>query len=334
MGTCKFLPYFLAGVAFSLGVLWMHQTFTTSPLRRYLDVSLLEIPHRSPELVYKQRRVMDPPRRDVLTVTPWLAPIVWEGTFDPLIVDGLYKPLDLTIATTVFAVGKYMRFLKGFLESAEKHYLVGFRVHYYVFTDQPGEVPRVSLGPGRNLTAIRVPKFDRWQEISLRRMEIIRKTIEEQIRREAQYIYCLDVDMFFHDRVGAEVLDELVAALHAWFYQEDRNRFPYERRPASAANVPLDQGDFYYQAAVFGGLVDNVYQLVKTCEENLLVDKRNDIEAAWQEESHLNKYLIRHKPTKLLSPEYMWDDNKQRGNEVKVIRFSTLNKNLAEVRDN
>uniref|UniRef100_W5LXG5 Uncharacterized protein n=1 Tax=Lepisosteus oculatus TaxID=7918 RepID=W5LXG5_LEPOC len=222
-----------------------------------------------------------PRRRDVLTITPWLAPIVWEGTFDPLIVDGLYKPLDLTIATTVFAVGKY-----------------------------------------------------RHQPFSLRRMEIIRKTIEEQIRREAKYIYCLDVDMLFHDRVGAEVLDELVAALHAWFYQEDRNRFPYERRPASAANVPLDQGDFYYQAAVFGGLVDNVYQLVKTCEENLLVDKRNDIEAAWQEESHLNKYLIRHKPTKLLSPEYMWDDNKQRGNEVKVIRFSTLNKNLAEVRDN
>ncbi|MBN3322105.1 GBGT1 acetylgalactosaminyltransferase, partial [Atractosteus spatula] len=277
---------------------------------------------------------MEPPRTDVLTVTPWLAPVVWDGTFDPLIVDGIYKPLDLTIATTVFAVGKYMRFLKGFLESAEKHYLVGFRVHYYVFTDQPGEVPKVHLAPGRNLTTLRVPKFDRWQEISLRRMEIIRKTVEEQIRREARYIYCLDVDMHFQNRVGAEVLGELVAALHAWFYQEDRNRFPYERRPASTAYVPPDQGDFYYQAAVFGGLVDNVYRLVKTCEENLLVDKRNDIEAAWQEESHLNKYLIRHKPTKLLSPEYMWDDNKQRAGEVKVIRFSTLNKNLAEVRDN
>ncbi|XP_069054947.1 globoside alpha-1,3-N-acetylgalactosaminyltransferase 1-like [Lepisosteus oculatus] len=289
----------------------------------------------SPEgLVYKQTRVLEPQRRDVLTVTPWLAPIVWEGTFDPLIIDSIYKPLNVTIATTVFAVGKYIRFLKGFLESAEKHYLVGFRVHYYVFTDQPGEVPRVSLGPGRNLTAIRVPKFDRWQEISLRRMEIIRKTIEEQIRREARYIYCLDVDMFFHERVGAEVLGELVAALHPWFYYFDRDQFTYERRLASAAYVPQGQGDFYYQAAVFGGLVDDVYRLVKTCEENLVVDKRNDIEAAWQEESHLNKYLIRHKPTKLLSPEYIWDDKRQHVNEIKVIRFSTLYKNLAEVRDN
>uniref|UniRef100_W5LVU4 Uncharacterized protein n=1 Tax=Lepisosteus oculatus TaxID=7918 RepID=W5LVU4_LEPOC len=61
----------------------------------------------SPEgLVYKQTRVLEPRRRDVLTVTPWLAPIVWEGTFDPLIIDSIYKPLNVTIATTVFAVGK------------------------------------------------------------------------------------------------------------------------------------------------------------------------------------------------------------------------------------
>ncbi|MBN3316954.1 GBGT1 acetylgalactosaminyltransferase, partial [Atractosteus spatula] len=227
-----------------------------------------------------------------------------------------------------------MRFLKGFLESAEKHFLVAFRLNYYVFSDHLGEVPKVSLAPGRNLTAIQVPKFDRWQEISLRRMEIIRETIEEQIRREAQYIYCLDVDMHFQNRVGAEVLGELVAAVHAWFYYSHRDQFPYERRPASAAYVPFNWGDFYYPAAVFGGLVDDVYRLVKTCKENLLVDKRNNVEAAWQEESHLNQYLIRNKPTKLLSSEYMWDDQKQRVNEVRVICFSTVRKNLAEVRDN
>uniref|UniRef100_W5LVB8 Uncharacterized protein n=1 Tax=Lepisosteus oculatus TaxID=7918 RepID=W5LVB8_LEPOC len=73
-----------------------------------------------------QPKVLAPVRRDVLTVTPWLAPIVWEGTFDPSILDGIYKPLNITVATTVFAVGKYIRFLRGFLESAEKHYLVGF----------------------------------------------------------------------------------------------------------------------------------------------------------------------------------------------------------------
>ncbi|MBN3312626.1 GBGT1 acetylgalactosaminyltransferase, partial [Atractosteus spatula] len=165
-------------------------------------------------------------------------------------------------------------------------------------------------------------------------MEIIRKTIEERIRQEARYLFCLDVDMHFQNRVGAEVLGGLVAALHSWFYYVNRDQFPYERREASTAYVPRGQGDFYYQAAVFGGLVESVYGLVRACEENLEADKRHDIEAAWQEESHLNKYLIHHKPSRLLSPEYMWDDNKKRVGEVKLIRFSTVKKNLAEVRDN
>lgn len=47
-------------------------------------------------------------RTDVVTVTPWLAPVVWEGTFDPVLLDSIYKPKNITVAATVFAVGKYV----------------------------------------------------------------------------------------------------------------------------------------------------------------------------------------------------------------------------------
>ncbi|KAG7491497.1 hypothetical protein MATL_G00004220 [Megalops atlanticus] len=286
-------------------------------------------------LHYEQPHLLKPWRGDVLTVTSWLAPIVWEGTFDPVIIDSIYKPQNLTIATTVFAVGKYTRFLRDFLESAEKHYMVDFKVHYYVFTDQPTEVPSVNLAPGRELHVIPVPKFNRWQEISLRRMEIIQTTIEERIHKEADYIYCLDVDMKFHNRWGPEVLGSLVGAIHPWFYDFDRVHFTYERRPSSKAYIPKDQGDFYYMGCVFGGLVEEVHKLTKKCREHLEVDKSIGVEAAWQEESHLNWYFLYNKPTKLLSPEYLWDDLKGgTPREIRAVRFSSVIKNKAEVREN
>ncbi|XP_062380789.1 globoside alpha-1,3-N-acetylgalactosaminyltransferase 1-like isoform X2 [Sardina pilchardus] len=273
-------------------------------------------------------------RTDVLTVSPWLAPIVWQETFDPKVIDSIYQPLNITVATTVFAVGKYIQLLKQFLESAEKHYMLGYGVHYYVFTDQMDKVPQVALASGRSLTVLPVPSFSRWQEISLRRMEFIRKAIEDHIRHEAHFIFCTDVDMVFESRFGAEAFGELVATIHNGWYLTGRNELPYERRTASQAYVPKGQGDFYYGGALYGGHVDVVHRLTSTCEEQLSIDKQKSIEAAWQEESHLNRYFILHKPTKLLSPEYLWDKAKGPEKWLRVVRFATVLKNYKTLRPN
>ncbi|KAL0977965.1 hypothetical protein UPYG_G00163970 [Umbra pygmaea] len=273
-------------------------------------------------------------RTDVVTVTPWLAPIVWEDTFDQVLIDYNYKAMNLTIATTVFAVGKYVSFLREFLETAEIHFMVDYKVNYYVFTDRPEDVPSVNLTKGRHLCVIQVPGANRWQEISARRMKIISTTIETRISREADYIFCLDVDSKFHAHWGAESLGRLVSVIHPWYYQTTRNNFPYERRPASKAYMPMDRGDYYYGGALIGGSVADVYILTKECHNRFEEDAKNSIEAAWQEESHLNRYLYYNKPSKVLSPEYLWHDSKARTKEVKVIRFSGVVKNYAEIRPN
>uniref|UniRef100_A0A6Q2X7S9 Uncharacterized protein n=2 Tax=Esox lucius TaxID=8010 RepID=A0A6Q2X7S9_ESOLU len=282
---------------------------------------------------YNQPRILVG-RTDVVSVTPWLAPIVWEGIFDPVLIDNIYKPMNLTIATTVFAVGKYVSFLKDFLETAEKHFMINFRVRYYVFTDRPNEVPSVNLSGGRHLTVISIPGSNRWQEISAQRMKIIHNTIETQIRKEADYLFCLDVDSKFHFRWGSESLGRLVSVIHPGYYDTTRNNFPYERRPASKAFMSMDQGDYYYGGAMIGGLVEDVYKLTKECQKRFEEDAKNSIEAAWQEESHLNRYLYYNKPSKVLSPEYLWQDFKARTKEVKVIRFSGVIKNYAAIRPN
>ncbi|XP_017297366.3 globoside alpha-1,3-N-acetylgalactosaminyltransferase 1 [Kryptolebias marmoratus] len=284
-------------------------------------------------MTYSQPSIVNG-RTDVVSVTPWLAPVVWEGTFSATLLDGIYQRQNISVAATVFAVGKYIMFLKDFLETAEQHFFVGFRVHIYVFTDRPNEVPEVKMGAGREVTVQSVPSSNRWQEISARRMELIQKLIEERLINKVNYIFCLDVDSKFHGRWGAESLGGLVSVIHPGYYKDDRSKFPYERRPTSRAFVAPADGDFYYCGGAFGGLVQEVHLLAKTCRKNFEDDAKDGIEAAWQEESHLNRYMWINKPSKVLSPEYLWQDFKPKEPEIKIIRFSGVIKNYAAIRPN
>ncbi|CAG5854510.1 globoside alpha-1,3-N-acetylgalactosaminyltransferase 1-like [Menidia menidia] len=273
-------------------------------------------------------------RTDVNAVTNWNAPLVWEGTFDPVVMDEIYMKMNPRIAVVVFAVGKYTRFVKGFVESGEKHFLVGFKVTYYIFTDDKESVPKLDLGKNRNISFLPVPSAKRWQEVVLGRMKWATLTIDKQIRNEADYLFMMDIDSVFHNRFGAESLSRLSAVLHRGYYKAPREEFPYERRSQSKAYIPAGAGDYYYTAAVWGGYLEDMYKLVKYCYEQSEEDAKNNIEAVWQEESHLNKYLLYNKPTKVLSPEYLWSDYDQVPSDIKVVRISQLIKNYAEVRPN
>ncbi|XP_060937374.1 globoside alpha-1,3-N-acetylgalactosaminyltransferase 1-like, partial [Limanda limanda] len=275
-----------------------------------------------------------PGRTDVQTLTPWSAPVVWEGTFDPVLLDSLYQAKNITIAATVFAQGKYIRFLKRFLETMEQHFFTGFNVHVFVYTDRPNEVPQVKMSSGRQRTVKTLPTVNRWQDISASRMVLVQALIEEELRDYADFIFCLDVDSKFHGRWSTESLGERVAVLHPGYYKVDRSGFPYERWPISKAYMAPGDGDFYYCGGAFGGNLQEVHLLTKTCSTNFGDDAKKGIEAAWQEESHINRYLWINKPSKVLSPEYLWQDFKARDPELHIIRFSGVVKNYTEIRPN
>lgn len=59
-------------------------------------------------------------------MTPWLAPIVWEGTFDSFLIDSIYKQHNITIATTVFALGKWVVFYLFLWSSSALNLSVAF----------------------------------------------------------------------------------------------------------------------------------------------------------------------------------------------------------------
>uniref|UniRef100_A0A452RHQ5 ABO, alpha 1-3-N-acetylgalactosaminyltransferase and alpha 1-3-galactosyltransferase n=1 Tax=Ursus americanus TaxID=9643 RepID=A0A452RHQ5_URSAM len=268
---------------------------------------------------------------DVLVMTPWFAPIIWDGVFDSAILDAQFE--STTIGLTVFAIKKYVVFLELFLQTAEKHFMVGHRVTYYVFTDRPANVPSVPLAEGRQVVVLEVRNYARWQDVSMHRMKTISNFSQERFLREVDYLVCVDVDMKFSDHVGVEILSPFFGTLHPGFYRAARNDFTYERRPRSQAYIPRDEGDFYYAGGFFGGSVVEVLQLTTACHQAMVVNQANGIEAVWHDESHLNRYLLYHKPTKVLSPEYLWDERMlQRPPFLRRLRYVAVPKNHAEIR--
>jgi hypothetical protein len=227
---------------------------------------------------------------------------------------------------------RYTQFVQHFLESAELFFMRGYQAHYYIFTHDPTAIPRVPLGPGRLLSVLPIQGHTHWEEVSMRRMETISQHIAKRAHQEVDYLFCLDVDMVFRNPWGPETLGDLVAAIHPGYFTVPRQQFPYERRQVSTAFVAEGEGDFYYGGAVFGGRVAKVYEFTRGCHMAILADKANGIMAAWQEESHLNRRFISHKPSKVLSPEYLWDDRKPQPPSLKLIRFSTLDKDTSWLR--
>lgn len=102
--------------------------------------------------------------------------------------------------------------------------------------------------------------------------------------------------------MGVEILSPLFGTLYPGFYWAAHEDFSYQHRPQSQAHIPRDQGDFYYMGAFFGGgrSVADVHQLTLACHQAVVVDLASGIEAVWRSESHLNRYLLDHKPIKVL----------------------------------
>ncbi|XP_034441424.1 N-acetyllactosaminide alpha-1,3-galactosyltransferase-like [Hippoglossus hippoglossus] len=270
-------------------------------------------------------------RRDVQTCTDWRAPIIWEGMFDPFLYDSMHKEAGSSVALTVFAVGRYLdAYLPTFLNSSERHFMLGLPVTYYVFTDTPEKVPNMTLPPLRSLRVIKVEKHSRWQDISMMRMKTISDVIETDIRHRCTHVFCFDVDQVFTGRFGSEALGDSVALLHAYYYRLPKSLYTYDRNPKSKACMKT--GDFYYHAAIFGGLCESVKAIADACYRSIMADKENNVEALWHDESHLNKYLWLHKPSRVLSPEYCWDPLISQNSDIKVTRLEWAPKQYKKLR--
>ncbi|XP_058158919.1 putative glycosyltransferase 6 domain-containing protein 1 [Dasypus novemcinctus] len=248
----------------------------------------------------------DPRKRpDVIAVTDWQAPIVWEGTYDRRVLENYYRRQNITVGLAVFAAGRFEDdYLDLFLHSANKHFMPGYKVNLYVTVDSPVSLAGMELDPGRTFKFYPLSP-DGPADPDLVRLQSLGEHIEADIRHDVQFLVSMTARQVFRSDVGAETLGLSVAQLHAWWYFRNTENVPYERRPQSTACIPFGQGDFYYDGAVLGGTPGEILKLINEILKGVVHDKKQQLNSTY--ESHLNKYFFLNKPTKLLSPEYNWD---------------------------
>lgn len=242
--------------------------------------------------------------------TPWGAPLVWGDSRNSAWRRAKFAQRGIRTGLLVLVVGSYSHFIRRFLSSAETYFLPGQMVTYYILTDSPRSLePPIELGPERQLKVLPVAELPGWERLAYRRMVLLADAIREPISGEVEYLFCADVDQEFVAPVGEEILGDLVATLHPELYGMPRNAFPYEIEEVSSAYVEEDEGDYYYTSELYGGLVSEMYRLARACSLLILQDQSNRVVARGLEESYLNRYLIDHRPTCVLSPEYSWWDS-------------------------
>lgn len=222
------------------------------------------------------------------------------------------------IGLLIIATNKYIQFLQPLIDSADSYFLPNQEVTYFIFTNQD-----IDIISNRNIIKINV-EHKEWPWMTLGRYKIFSNSSTEI--SEMEYIYYSDADMRFVNIVGDEILGDLVATQHPGYYSR---RGTPETNPESLACVYPYESMEYFAGGFNGGKSEEFLKMSKKISSNIDIDYSKGIIAIWHDESHMNRYFIDNKPTKILNPSYCYGESMNIPFERKLI---ALDKNHSEVR--
>jgi histo-blood group ABO system transferase len=199
----------------------------------------------------------------------------------------------MKVGFLIIATNKYTEFIQPLISSADQFLLSNQNVTYFIFTNQNFEI-----NSNRNVVKIDVEHRE-WPWMTLGRYKIFSENSE--IISKMDYLYYCDADMIFESEVGDEILSDLVATQHPGYY--GRRGSP-ETNPKSLAYVSESESMQYFAGGFNGGITKEYLKMSKKISDNIDIDYSNGIVAVWHDESHLNRYMIDNKPTKILDPSY------------------------------
>ena len=193
----------------------------------------------------------------------------------------------MKVGLIVLATSKYIDFIPDLYESYKKYFLADCETKMFLFTDSEFDKPDVQV--------IKI-EHKPWPMITANKFKYI---VENDF--DVEYIFCFDADNIFVDHFTKGAVGDLVGVLHGSFITE-KKKATFENNSKSTAY--LKDGIDYYTGSVWGGKVSEVKKMCKVLAENTVIDRANNIDAVWQDESHLNWYLHNNTPTLQLGAAY------------------------------
>jgi histo-blood group ABO system transferase len=207
----------------------------------------------------------------------------------------------MKIGFLMVATGEYTAYIDPLWQSIKKHARFSdATIHLFLFTDHPDLYSDSQITTFfQDHRPFPYPTLMRYHFFCKRRQELSRM----------DYLFYSDADMRFVNDFGDEILGDLVATLHPGFYSKKRNKFTYERDPRSQAYISYKDGLHYYCGGFNGGRTEYFIAMAEAIMDMVNKDRKKNIVAKWHDESYLNKYLLQHPPTKILSPSYCYAEN-------------------------
>lgn len=201
----------------------------------------------------------------------------------------------MQICILIIATNKYLRFAERLLADIRQYFLIAHQIHVLLFTDHAVDMPdHVRVCPIRH---------EPWPMTTLKRYHYFLQ--EQDFISQFDYCFYMDADMAIVDIVGEEVLGDRVATLHPYQSFCPKEQRSYDRNPQSLAYVPIgEEGEHYVAGGFNGGSAQQFLEMADVLAARIDTDLANGVMALWHDESHMNRYLIDHPPTVILSPAY------------------------------
>ena len=203
-----------------------------------------------------------------------------------------------SIGWLVIGTNRYRDLAIRCLSTIRANYNGALSSRYLLFTDQPEACPHDWV------ETIRV-EHEQFPGISLQRYRHFHRHASRLA--SCTYLFYVDADMEFVE-VGDEILGKRVVVQHPAFVNTPAVDCPFDRNPACRASIPIEHQGPYFQNCFQGGESAEFLRMSRRLARRIRADLRRGVMPLWHDESHMNRYMVEHPPTRVLHPGYAFPE--------------------------